>query len=110
HLRWLLATATPAHPEGHRIYLHKQVVPLPNPTTIKYQLDERVRTDARIELLKLAQQWWLAPSTLVAGLRAIGYACDRFPKTSSLPEELIKLERWFASSANDLAKLMPGAV
>ncbi|MEM9512120.1 MAG: single-stranded-DNA-specific exonuclease RecJ, partial [Cyanobacteria bacterium P01_E01_bin.48] len=30
HLRWLLATATPAHPEGHRIYLHKQVVPLPN--------------------------------------------------------------------------------
>lgn len=108
HLCWLLASATPANSSGHRIYLHKQVVPLPNPTTIKYQLDERVRSEARIELLKLAQQWWLAPSTLVAGLRAIGYSCDRFPKTASLHEELAKLERWFASSADDLAELLPG--
>lgn len=106
HLRWLLASATPAKTSGHCIYLHKQVVPLPNPKTIQCQLDETVRANTRIELLKLAQQWWLAPSTLVAGLRSLGYACDRFPPTASLPQELTKLERWFSSSASDLTAIV----
>jgi single-stranded-DNA-specific exonuclease len=106
HLRWLLAAATPARPSGHCIYLHSQSVPLPTASNLQQQLTDHLHCGDRVDLLRLGQQWWVAPSTLVAGLRSLGIPCATFGPTGELAEELAKLERWFCRSVTDVAAIV----
>ncbi|MDX2272872.1 MAG: single-stranded-DNA-specific exonuclease RecJ [Cyanobacteriota bacterium] len=105
HLAWLLAS-TPPTGEQLRVYVHQQVVPLLPPEGIRRQLHHHLQSHDQVDLLRLAQQWWLAPSTLVAGLRALHYPCETFPPTGSLAEELEKLQRWYGSSYETVAAML----
>jgi single-stranded-DNA-specific exonuclease len=53
-----------------------------------------------LNLLQLSQQWWVAPCTLVAALRELGYPCTDFPQTYSLKQELERLQRWYIRPAS----------
>lgn len=106
HLNWLLSATCPASPEGHQIYLHRQAVAVPSAETLQQHLDRHLRNSRELDLLRLAQQWWVSPSVLVAGLRSLGWDCPTFPATSDLPAELEKLQRWFASSAGEVAAIV----
>jgi single-stranded-DNA-specific exonuclease len=105
HLAWLLASALP---QGfcHQIYVHQRAIPIVSGDTLKRQLRTYLEDHTQIDLLRLSQHWWLAPSTLVAGLRSLGYPCSSFGKTGSTEEELQKLDRWFHSSAATVAHLL----
>jgi single-stranded-DNA-specific exonuclease len=108
HLSWLLASTQPAG-SAHQIWVHRQAVPLISSEMLKQHLADHVKTQEQIDLLRLAQQWWVAPSTLVAGLRSLGYVCADFGKTGTLEEELEKLSRWFSSSWSTVAALLTAA-
>ncbi|MGK7906453.1 MAG: single-stranded-DNA-specific exonuclease RecJ [Synechococcus sp.] len=105
HLSWLLARSTPASPLGHRITLCAQPVPVLTPQELQQRLQEKLSHDSTIHLLKAAQEWWVAPSTLVAGLRSLGYPCEQFPATRPLEKELENLSCWYRSSAKSLESL-----
>ncbi len=107
HLGWLLATTQPSQ-SALTIYSHQQAIPLISAPSLRQQLKQVLDTTHQIDLLRLGQQWWLAPSTLVAGLRSLGYTCDRFGKTTSLEDELDKLERWFTSSWESVVTALEG--
>ena len=107
HLNWLLARSIPASPKGHQIYLCSQTVPIPTPKQLLHQLKDCLNECQSIDLLKTAQTWWVAPSTLVAGLRSLGYRCPQFPATRELERELENLDRWFQTNAETMAELYP---
>ncbi len=104
HLNWLLATISPTQ-ASHTVYVQGQTVPLISADSLRRQLKTYLVTHDCIDLLRLGQQWWLAPSTVVAGLRSIGFSCPQFGQTASLEEELLKLERWFNSTWSSMAAL-----
>ncbi len=105
HLSWILHLAQPAG-AAHQIYVHQQVVPLVAGDTLRRQLRSYLEQHQQVDLLRLAQQWWMAPSTLVAGLRSLGFKCDGFSRTGSVDEELQKLERWYSQSWTTTAALL----
>lgn len=105
HLSWLLYL-TPPQGVNHQIYVHKQVVPLVSGDVLRRQLRSYLETHDQVDLLRLAQQWWMAPSTLVAGLRSLGYRCESFGRTGTVDEEIQKLERWYNQSWSAAAQLL----
>lgn len=105
HLSWLLSSARP-HGESHCIYVHRQVVPVVSGDTLRRQLRSHLHDNHQVDLLRLAQQWWMAPSTLVAGLRSLGCSCSTFGRTGSVDEELQKLDRWFNQRWSAVAALL----
>jgi single-stranded-DNA-specific exonuclease len=102
HLRWLLALAKP-----DAVYVRNGIPKLPDAGTVRSQLSFEIvkNPDAPLNLLDLGQQWWVAPSTLVAALREIEYPCPSFGVTASLEQELQRLGRWYNCPAQRLAKL-----
>ncbi|MFN6065850.1 MAG: hypothetical protein ACK45T_01515, partial [Pseudanabaena sp.] len=58
-----------------------------------------------LNLLDLAQQWWISPSAIVAALRELGYSCD-FPDTLSLEGELLRMQKWYGISIGKLAAIL----
>ncbi|MFS8855305.1 single-stranded-DNA-specific exonuclease RecJ [Synechococcus sp. H55.7] len=100
HLKWLL-WGTPS--SELLIAVHRQAVPLPSATGLQRQLRQYLQTHSQVDLLRLAQQWWLSPAVLVAGLRSLGYACSDFGPTGSLDEELEAQQAWYRSSWQQVA-------
>jgi single-stranded-DNA-specific exonuclease len=102
HLKWLIALGKP-----QTIYVRNGLPQLPSAETLRANLAyEWVKNPNQpINLLNIGQQWWVAPSTLVATFREMGYSCANFPKTASLGQELERLQRWYNTSAQRLEKL-----
>jgi single-stranded-DNA-specific exonuclease len=103
HLRWLIALAKP-----QTIYVRNQTPKLLDAATLRSHLSFEIikQPDAPLNLLTLGQQWWVAPSTMVAALREIDYSCPRFAETAPLEQELQRLARWYSCSAERLAQLI----
>jgi single-stranded-DNA-specific exonuclease len=102
HLRWLLALAKP-----EAVYVRNGLPKFPDAGTLRSQLSFEIvkNPDAPLNLLDLGQQWWVAPSTLIAALRDIKYSCPSFGETASLEQELQRLQRWYNCPAERLATL-----
>jgi single-stranded-DNA-specific exonuclease len=102
HLRWLLALAKP-----DAVYVRNGLPTLPNAGALRSKLSFEIvkNPDAPLNLLDLGQQWWVAPSTLVAALREMEYPCPSFGVTASLEQELQRLARWYNCPAQRLATL-----
>jgi single-stranded-DNA-specific exonuclease len=102
HLRWLLALAKP-----EAVYVRNGVPKVSEMGTLRSQLSFEIvkNPDAPLNLLDLGQQWWVAPSTLVAALREMEYPCPSFGATASLEQELQRLGRWYNCPAQRLATL-----
>ena len=102
HLRWLIALGNPA-----QIYVRNQIPKLPNAAELRSRLQFQIAKYPQnpLKLLTLGQQWWVAPATLVAALRELGYPCSGFPTTCSLTQELQRLERWYSYTASQLSNL-----
>lgn len=102
HLRWLLALAKP-----NAVYVRNGLPKLPDAGTLRSQLSFEIvkNPETPLNLLDLGQQWWVAPSTLIATLRDIKYSCPSFGETASLEQELQRLGRWYNCSAQRLATL-----
>lgn len=102
HLRWLLALSQP-----RQIYVRNDVPPLPTVAELRSRLKLHLAKfpGQPLNLLHLGQQWWVAPCTLVAILRDLGYPCHQFPVTCSPEQELKRLQRWYLYPAGQLASL-----
>lgn len=102
HLQWLLAAGKP-----EIIYIYNQQPPLPFANSLREQLQLYLQQypDQPLNLLQLGQHWWIAPCTIVAALRELGYSCPEFPETSSLYLELEKMRRWYEYPAHQLSQL-----
>jgi len=102
HLRWLLALANP-----QKVYVRNAVPHLPTPAKLRSQLQRYLKDfpDQPLNLLQLGQQWWVAPCTLIAALRELGYPCANFSVTVNLEEELERLRYWYLYPAQRLALL-----
>ncbi|MEN9209541.1 MAG: single-stranded-DNA-specific exonuclease RecJ [Thermostichus sp. DG02_2_bins_29] len=106
HLKWLLYYSPS---DNLRISVHSQRVPLVSAEGLRQQLRYHLQQQGTVDLLRLAQQWWLSPQVVVAGLRSLGYACQDFGPTGSLAEELEAQQRWYSSSWQEVAALLePG--
>jgi single-stranded-DNA-specific exonuclease len=100
HLRWLIALAKP-----ESIYLGDGMPTLPNADDLRDRVSALVGS-THLNLLALAQEWWVAPCTIVAVLRDLGYACNSFASTHSLDVELACLERWYSYPIEKLPQLL----
>jgi len=106
HLRWLLAIAQPTI-----VYVGSAAPPLPTESDLVATVAAAVNGTATLNLLALSQTYWIAPCTLVAVLRHLGYGCDGFAPTLSIAEELERLQRWYRLQATHLARFCsPSAV
>ena len=103
HLQWLIALSKP-----QTVYVRNGLPQLPTAETLRSKLAfEWVKNpDQTINVLNIGQQWWIAPSTIVATFRDMGYACPQFPQTASLEQELERLHHWYKSSAQRLGQLV----
>jgi single-stranded-DNA-specific exonuclease len=99
HLRWLIALTKPEF-----IYLGQQIPKIPTAGELLSQVELRVGSD-HLNLLDLAQQWWVAPCTIVAALRQLGYACPDFAATVPLDRELQRLENWYNCAIEKLSSI-----
>jgi single-stranded-DNA-specific exonuclease len=100
HLRWLIATTQSPSDRPLIIYVGRAIPPLPQELDFMTKLMALLPTSSLsvpqpLDLLRLAQEWWVSPAVIVAGLRSLGYDCGAFPATRSLTEELQRLERWY---------------
>ncbi|CAN1212077.1 single-stranded-DNA-specific exonuclease RecJ [Tumidithrix helvetica PCC 7403] len=99
HLRWLIALAQPEF-----ICVGQQIPKIPTDEELLSQVELLVGSD-RLNLLDLAQQWWVAPCTIVAALRQLGYSCPNFPSTYALDDELQRLQKWYNCSLEKLSNI-----
>ncbi|MCJ2541816.1 single-stranded-DNA-specific exonuclease RecJ [Synechococcus bigranulatus str. 'Rupite'] len=111
HLKWLLHCSSSALAQGaeHQnltISVHRQRIPLVSGEGLRQQLRQYLHNEDKVDLLRLAQQWWLSPRVLVAGLRSLGYPCHDFGPTGSLTEELEAQQAWYGSSWQEVAALL----
>ncbi|RMH73916.1 MAG: single-stranded-DNA-specific exonuclease RecJ [Cyanobacteria bacterium J007] len=102
HLKWFLAKGQP-----QQIYIYSQLPSLPSPEKLRSLLSEYLTRSpgSPLHLLKFSQAHWVAPSTVLAALRELGYPCKDFPKTDSLVRELERLHRWYGFSPAKLGKI-----
>lgn len=102
HLRWLIAYGQP-----QKIYVRPALPNLPTSQELRHRLQFFLSKSPQqpLNLLDLGQQSWVAPCTVVASLRELGYLCKNFPQTESLEEELQRLKRWYLYSPSALRKL-----
>ncbi|WP_448533821.1 single-stranded-DNA-specific exonuclease RecJ [Parathermosynechococcus lividus] len=106
HLRWLLAIAQPQTVHvGSRI---PRILPEPELIAAIQTAILNTANITTVNLLALSQDYWIAPCTLVAVLRHLGYACEGFAPTLSIAEELGRLQRWYRLQAIHLAQLCGG--
>jgi single-stranded-DNA-specific exonuclease len=104
HLRWLIALAKPKS-----IYIGSQIPKILTSEKLLSQVEVLVGGDShrdtnyRLNLLDLAQQWWVAPCTIVAALRQLGHVCPDFPPTYSVEAELHRLGNWYSCPMEKLS-------
>ena len=100
HLQWLIATAKPDY-----IYLGSHIPPLPSIHQVRAQIKSLDLDNIPIlNLLDLAQQWWISPSAIVSALRELNYICD-FPDTLPLEGELLRMQKWYSIAIEKLVPL-----
>jgi single-stranded-DNA-specific exonuclease len=89
------------------VFVRNAIPDLPSPAKLRSQLQKYLTDfpDHPLNLLQLGQKWWVAPCTLVAALRELGYPCSGFSVTVNLEEELERLRRWYLYSAQQLVQL-----
>jgi len=101
HLQWLIATAKPEY-----IYLGEHMPTLPSAEILHSQLQTLDLANIKsLNLLDLAQQWWISPSAIVAALRELGYTCD-FQDTLPLEGELLRMQKWYGIAINKLITIL----
>jgi len=105
HLAWLVQRLLKTCPQV-QIVVADQVVPHPRPGDLLAQVQQYLHTETTLDLLRVAQTWWVAPSTVVAALRHLGHPCPDFPATGSLTQELEKLERWYQTPLETLPRMI----
>ena len=104
HLQWLIATTKPDY-----IYLGSHVPSVPSIEQFRNQIQSlNLENIERLNLLDLAQQWWISPSAIVSALRELNYICD-FPVTLPLEGELLRMQRWYGMAIAKLAALFVNA-
>ena len=100
HLQWLIAIAKPDY-----IYLGSHIPVVPSIDQFRAQVQSLDLENIKIlNLLDLAQQWWIAPSAIVSALRELNYICD-FPPTLPLDGELLRMQKWYSIAIIKLAAL-----
>jgi single-stranded-DNA-specific exonuclease len=100
HLQWLIATVKP-----DVIYLGSHTPTLATADQFRAQIRSLGLDHTNIlNLLDLAQQWWISPSAIVSGLRELGFICD-FPLTLSLDGEIQRMQKWYSIPIEKLAAL-----
>lgn len=100
HLQWLIALAKPDY-----IYLGSHTPSVPSIDQFRSQVQSLDLENIEIlNLLDLAQQWWISPSAIVSALRELGYICD-FPDTLPLEGELLRMQKWYTIAIAKLAAL-----
>ncbi|WP_055077235.1 DHH family phosphoesterase [Pseudanabaena sp. 'Roaring Creek'] len=105
HLQWLIATAKPDY-----IYLGSHIPSVPSIDQFRHQIQSLDLENINIlNLLDLAQQWWISPSAIVSALRELNYICD-FPPTLPLDGELLRMQKWYSIAINKLAVILTDQV
>ncbi len=100
HLQWLITTTKPDH-----IYLGSHIPTVPSIDQFRAQIQSLDLANIKIlNLLDLAQQWWISPSAIVSALRELGYTCD-FPNTLPLEGELLRMQKWYGIAIAKLESL-----
>jgi single-stranded-DNA-specific exonuclease len=100
HLQWLIAIAKPDY-----IYLGSDIPAVPSIDQFRAQIQSLDLENIKIlNLLDLAQQWWISPSAIVSALRELNYICD-FPPTLPLDGELLRMQKWYSIAIAKLASL-----
>ncbi|HIK26803.1 MAG TPA: single-stranded-DNA-specific exonuclease RecJ [Oscillatoriaceae cyanobacterium M7585_C2015_266] len=102
HLQWLLAVGQP-----RQVYVCNQMPSIPGTQQLFSRLQAHLQKfpNQPLNLLMLGQQWWVAPCTLVAALREMGYPCPDFPNTYPIEQELLRLQGWYLYPAARLSQL-----
>jgi single-stranded-DNA-specific exonuclease len=101
HLQWLIAIAKPDH-----IYLGSHIPSVPSINEFRIQVQSLDFGNIEIlNLLDLAQQWWISPSAIVSALRELNYICD-FPPTLPLDGELLRIQKWYSIAINKIAVIL----
>ena len=100
HLQWLMATAKPDH-----IYLGDHIPPVISIENLREQIQSLDLGNNPLNLLDIAQQWWISPSAIVSALRELGYTCN-FPNTLPLESELLKMQKWYSIDINKLTNIL----
>ncbi|PZV18965.1 MAG: single-stranded-DNA-specific exonuclease RecJ [Pseudanabaena sp.] len=101
HLQWLIAIAQPDY-----IYLGSNIPPVPSIDEFRSQIQSLDLENIKIlNLLDLAQQWWISPSAIVSALRELNYICD-FPPTLPLGGELLRMQKWYSIAINKIAVIL----
>ncbi len=101
HLQWLIAIAKPNH-----IYLGSHIPFIPSIEEFRAKIQSLdIENLNSLNLLDLAQQWWISPSAIVSALRELGYSCD-FPDTLSLEGELLRMQKWYGISIGKLSVIL----
>ena len=102
HLKWLLAKGKP-----RQVYLYNHVPQLPTADQLRSRLQAYIQEFPHepLNLLLIGQRWWVAPSTLIATLRELGYPCPNFPKSYGLEQEIERLNRWYGFTPAKLAQI-----
>ncbi|MCA2641369.1 single-stranded-DNA-specific exonuclease RecJ [Microcystis sp. M087S2] len=101
HLQWLIAIAKPDY-----IYLGSHIPSVPSIDQFRAQVQSLDLENIKIlNLLDLAQQWWIAPSAIVSALRELNYICD-FPPTLPLDGELLRMQKWYGIAINKIAVIL----
>ena len=104
HLQWLIATSKPDY-----IYLGSHIPPVPSIEEFRAQvLSLNLENIEKLNLLDLAQHWWISPSAIISALRELNYICD-FPETLPLEGELLRMQKWYGIAIAKLAALFINA-
>jgi len=99
HLQWLVAITKPDY-----IYLGSHIPPIPSIEQFRAQIQSLDLDNEKLNILDLAQQWWISPSAIVSALRELNYICD-FPPTLPLAGELIRMQKWYSIAISKLEAL-----
>jgi single-stranded-DNA-specific exonuclease len=101
HLQWLIAIAKPDY-----IYLGSHIPSVPSIDQFRAQVQSLDLENIKIlNLLDLAQQWWISPSAIVSALRELNYICD-FPPTLPLDGEILRMQKWYSIAINKIAVIL----
>ncbi|MEI6330545.1 MAG: DHH family phosphoesterase [Pseudanabaena sp. ELA645] len=101
HLQWLIALAKPNY-----IYLGSHIPSVPSIEQFRAQIQSLdLENIEKLNLLDLAQQWWISPSAIVSALRELNYICD-FPDTLPLEGELVRMQKWYGIAIKKLATIL----
>jgi single-stranded-DNA-specific exonuclease len=104
HLQWLIYLGKP-----QQIFLRTDdsdsLPPIPSQVEL-LQLLQELNGKHILNLMELAQRWWIAPKVIVAGLRQLDCSFSDYQPTDSLEHELEKQFTWYGTAKDKLEKLL----